>query len=166
MTITRRHALSWGLGTVALMTGCAREAAPKGQPAQRIRYGGDESQVADLYLPAGDGVVPVAVVIHGGFWMSRYGMELGRGPSRRVGSRSPESAVDRARCDSEGHPQGSSRDRVVPLGQSRRYRDAATQAGDAVTLTELPDVGHFELIDSDHDAWRVCREEIERLHSR
>jgi acetyl esterase/lipase len=41
-----------------------------------IQYGDDESQVADLYLPEGDGKVPVAVVIHGGFWMSGYGREL------------------------------------------------------------------------------------------
>lgn len=41
-----------------------------------ISYGTDESQVADLYLPEGNGKVPVAVVIHGGFWMSSYGREL------------------------------------------------------------------------------------------
>ncbi len=42
----------------------------------QVRYGDDESQIAELHLPPGDGKVPVAVVIHGGFWMSSYGMEL------------------------------------------------------------------------------------------
>jgi acetyl esterase/lipase len=40
------------------------------------RYGSDASQVADLYLPAGGGPWPVAVVIHGGFWRSRYDRTL------------------------------------------------------------------------------------------
>ena len=44
------------------------------------------------------------------------------------------------------------RDGQVPIEQSRRYRDAATKAGDQVRLTELPHVGHFELIDPDNDA--------------
>lgn len=35
-------------------------------------------------------------------------------------------------------------DAIVPIEQSRRYRD---RAGDEVTLIELPATGHFELID-------------------
>jgi acetyl esterase/lipase len=57
------------------MSGCS-DSSPSGDTAQvRIRYGDDESQVAELHLPPGDAKVPVAVVIHGG-WMSSYGMEL------------------------------------------------------------------------------------------
>jgi acetyl esterase/lipase len=40
------------------------------------RYGLDRSQVADLYLPAGAGPWPVAVVLHGGFWRERYDRSL------------------------------------------------------------------------------------------
>jgi len=40
------------------------------------RYGGDPSQVADLYLPEGAGPWPVAVVIHGGYWRERYDRSL------------------------------------------------------------------------------------------
>ena len=36
------------------------------------RYGDKRSQFGELYLPAGDGPFPVAVVIHGGFWRNRY----------------------------------------------------------------------------------------------
>src|SRR3954451_12979031 len=41
---------------------------------ERHRYGTDHRvQVADLYLPAGDGPDPVVVVLHGGSWTARYG---------------------------------------------------------------------------------------------
>jgi acetyl esterase/lipase len=43
------------------------------------RYGGDADQVADLYLPEGDGPFPVAVLIHGGFWRARFGRDLMHG---------------------------------------------------------------------------------------
>lgn len=44
---------------------------------ERLTYGDDPSQVAELYRPAGPsrGVV---VVIHGGFWRARYDCSLGR----------------------------------------------------------------------------------------
>lgn len=43
----------------------------------RITYGDDESQIGELYLPEGTHRVPVVVVVHGGFWRSRYGYDLG-----------------------------------------------------------------------------------------
>jgi len=39
----------------------------------RHRLGPDPSQVADLHLPVGGGPHPVAVVLHGGYWQTRYG---------------------------------------------------------------------------------------------
>jgi acetyl esterase/lipase len=39
----------------------------------RHSYGEDPSQVADLHLPRGDGPFPVAVLLHGGYWQTRYG---------------------------------------------------------------------------------------------
>ena len=41
----------------------------------RYRYGPHESQTVALYLPTGSHL-SVAVVIHGGYWRSNYGMEL------------------------------------------------------------------------------------------
>ena len=51
--------------------------APRGAGQERIAYGDDPSQYAELSLPAGDprGVV---VVIHGGFWKAEYDASLGR----------------------------------------------------------------------------------------
>ena len=42
------------------------------------RYGDHPSQYAELSLPAGRASVPVVVVVHGGFWRTAYGAELGR----------------------------------------------------------------------------------------
>ena len=38
----------------------------------RISYGKDPNQFTDLRLPKSSGLLPVASVIHGGFWRSRY----------------------------------------------------------------------------------------------
>jgi acetyl esterase/lipase len=46
---------------------------------ERHRYGPSRSQRADLYLPDGDGPHPVVVLLHGGYWRSRYGKSLMRG---------------------------------------------------------------------------------------
>ena len=42
------------------------------------RYGEDPSQVAELHLPPGGGPHPVAVVLHGGHWQTRYGRLITR----------------------------------------------------------------------------------------
>lgn len=60
------------------------DADPTGSPRddgavpQVYRYGGHPSQYAELTLPPGSGPVPVVVVVHGGFWRTGYGAELGR----------------------------------------------------------------------------------------
>ncbi len=73
--------------TVAVLSGC-RTSDPIGSndpPADRERampqqfhYGDHPSQYAELSLPAGDQPVPVVVVVHGGFWRTGYGAELGQ----------------------------------------------------------------------------------------
>ena len=45
---------------------------PAAPPGLRIAYGTDEFQFGELYLPAGTGPHPVAIVIHGGYWRARY----------------------------------------------------------------------------------------------
>lgn len=42
-------------------------------PARRIAYGATPSQYAELFLPAGTGPFPVAVLIHGGCWTVQFG---------------------------------------------------------------------------------------------
>jgi len=45
------------------------------------------------------------------------------------------------------------KDDVVPIELSRRFQAAAAAAGDDARLIELPDAGHFELIDPRTHAW-------------
>ena len=51
------------------------------------RYGPDRSQVAELWLPDGDGPFPVAVVLHGGFWRAKWGKVITRPLARDLARR-------------------------------------------------------------------------------
>ena len=61
------------------------------------RYGGDPSQLVELFLPEGAGPHPVVVVVHGGYWRARYDrslmtalcLDLARARARRLESRVP-----------------------------------------------------------------------------
>ncbi len=48
---------------------------PAPPPDARIRYGPDPLHFADLRLPSGPGPHPVVIVIHGGFWRAKFGLE-------------------------------------------------------------------------------------------
>jgi acetyl esterase/lipase len=43
---------------------------PRPQPSTTISYGPDPLQVVDVWLPAGDGPHPVALMVHGGCWQT------------------------------------------------------------------------------------------------
>ena len=45
-------------------------------PLLNIPYGGDPNQVGDLRLPEGQGLAPVVVLIHGGFWQEPFKRDL------------------------------------------------------------------------------------------
>src|SRR5690349_17163404 len=42
---------------------------------ERLAYGSDPFQFAELCLPAKSNQHPVAIVIHGGFWRAKYDLE-------------------------------------------------------------------------------------------
>jgi acetyl esterase/lipase len=46
------------------------------------RYGAHRSQRAELHLPRGSGPHPVAVLVHGGSWRTRYGLAVMRALAR------------------------------------------------------------------------------------
>jgi acetyl esterase/lipase len=55
------------------------------------------------------------------------------------------------------------RDEIVPPAQSRAYAEAARAAGDDVELVELPEAGHFDVIEPAHRSWRGVVARLERL---
>lgn len=44
--------------------------------AIRLAYGPESLQFGDLYLPTGPGPHPTIILIHGGYWRARYGLDL------------------------------------------------------------------------------------------
>ena len=81
-----RRSLLAALGLTGLAAACSGPggATPTPRPGTPIpvplRYGADPSQYAVLHLPPGTPTpapLPVVVVIHGGYWRSSYGLELG-----------------------------------------------------------------------------------------
>ena len=42
----------------------------------RLAYGTNDQQFGDLYLPKQSGPHPIVILIHGGYWRSRYGHDL------------------------------------------------------------------------------------------
>lgn len=43
--------------------------------AGRLAYGTDQFQFGELSIPSGEGPFPAAIVIHGGFWRSKYDLK-------------------------------------------------------------------------------------------
>ncbi|GAC1363636.1 MAG: hypothetical protein NVSMB42_23320 [Herpetosiphon sp.] len=56
---------------------------------------------------------------------------------------------------------GTADDRV-PVTMSIEYASQASSVGEQVELFVLPDVDHFALIDPTSDAWKVCRNVVQR----
>ena len=91
--MTRRGALaglggSLGAAVLAVLTGCSTSSStdPAVPKPRRIAYGDDRAQFGELTRPSGRsrGVV---VVIHGGYWTSSYGLELGRPLAKDLAAR-------------------------------------------------------------------------------
>lgn len=67
------------LALLVVASACASTKEPEvaNDAVRSITYGDDPSQFVDLYLPANtDRVLPVVVLIHGGFWRAQYGLDL------------------------------------------------------------------------------------------
>lgn len=239
----------------------------------RIAYGEAPQQFGDLRLPKGAGPHPVAIVIHGGYWRSAYGLEhighlcaaltragvatwsleyrrigdpgggwpatgedvargaeylrtlagrypldltrvvavghsaggqlalwlaaqhrlplrgvvslagvadlrrawelgLSRGAAAELLGGTPPQRPDRYRQASPvdlvplGVPERllhGTQDDVVPIEMSRRFQAAASSAGDDARLLEIPNAGHFDLIDPRTPSWAQVNAAVEAL---
>ena len=89
--LSRRTALTGLLGA-GVLAGCGHARQTGSVPPvtatapQRHTYGSDPSQYGELHLPSGAPTGTV-VVIHGGFWRSQYGAELGTSLAADLASR-------------------------------------------------------------------------------
>lgn len=113
--------------------------SPRSDPFH-LAYDTGEYQFGELSLPEGPGPHPVALLIHGGYWRARYGLDLMRGLAadlarrgyaawnieyRRVGNPGggwPGTFLDVARATDHLRVLATSYaldlDRVVPIGHS------------------------------------------------
>ena len=76
--LSRRRVIAVAGGVAAMVAGCAQPARGDDDGPMRFTYGPHPSQYAELSLPAVSAPAPVVVVVHGGYWRSSYGAELGR----------------------------------------------------------------------------------------
>lgn len=53
----------------------------------RIPYAPGEFQFGELYLPTGTGLHPIAILLHGGYWRARYGLDLMNGLAEDLAKR-------------------------------------------------------------------------------
>ena len=63
------------MGDITLVSAETYSALPEQQANHRIRYGDDPSQFGDLFLPDRNGPHPVVLLLHGGCWRAKYGLE-------------------------------------------------------------------------------------------
>lgn len=92
-------------------------ALPRPAPTHEIRYGAAQSQGIDVFLPAGKGPHPVAILIHGGCWSDFPG--AGREQLRPL-------AADWARRGIAVWSIGYRRANEAGGGYPHMYRDVAT----------------------------------------
>ena len=53
----------------------------------RLKYGPEPLQFGDLYLPNSPGTHPIIILIHGGYWRARYGLDLMNGLAEDLAQR-------------------------------------------------------------------------------
>ncbi len=53
----------------------------------RLSYGPESFQFGDLYLPSTSGPYPTVILIHGGYWRARYGLDLMTGLAEDLATR-------------------------------------------------------------------------------
>ncbi|CCI52328.1 MAG: alpha/beta hydrolase [Tetrasphaera jenkinsii] len=112
----------------------------------KLTYGRDPSQFAELHLPDGGGqegtgpdareTAPVCVVVHGGFWRARYGLDLGTPLARDLAAHGVAALnVEYRRVGNGGGWPNTCADVAAAV-------DALAAVADRVDLTRVVALGH------------------------
>ena len=104
----------------------------------RVAYGSGPDQFLELTLPVGTAPAPVAVVLHGGFWRARHGVELARPLAADLAARGWVAvAVEYRRVGAGGGWPATLDDVAAALDALPDLPDAAR-----LDLTDVTVIGH------------------------
>jgi acetyl esterase/lipase len=104
----------------------------------RAAYGSGPDQFLELTLPVGTAPAPVAVVLHGGFWRARHGVELARPLAADLAARGWAAvAVEYRRVGAGGGWPATLDDVAAALDALPDLPDAAR-----LDLTDVTVIGH------------------------
>ena len=104
----------------------------------RTAYGPGHDQFLEVSLPAGEGPAPVVVVLHGGFWRARHGVELARPLAADLAARGWAAvAVEYRRVGAGGGWPATLEDVAAALDALPDVPDAAR-----LDLSDVTVVGH------------------------
>jgi acetyl esterase/lipase len=109
----------------------------------RIAYGTDPAQFLEVSLPAGTGRVPVVVVLHGGFWRARYGIELAQPLAADLAGRGWAAvAVEYRRVGAGGGWPTTLEDVAAALDALPDLGRAGEEVATRLDLTDVTVIGH------------------------
>jgi acetyl esterase/lipase len=109
----------------------------------RSAYGPGPDQFLEVTLPAGDGPAPVVVVLHGGFWRARHGIELARPLAADLAARGWVAvAVEYRRVGAGGGWPATLEDVAAALDALPDLDRAGAGTADRLDLTDVTVVGH------------------------
>jgi len=106
---------------------------------KRLKYGPEDLQFGDLYVPNQPGSHPIVILIHGGYWRACYGLELMNGLAEDLARRGY--AVWNIEYRRVGDPGGGWPGTFQDVALATDYlRDLAPSYG--LDLTKIVPIGH------------------------
>lgn len=115
-------------------------ARPRTEHGERIAYGAGAQQFGELWMPAGDGLHPVIIMIHGGCWLADLpGLELQHELSRAL--RDEGYAVWNIEYRRIGHPGGGYPGTFQDVAAAADFLRTIAQAR-RLDLARVVTVGH------------------------
>jgi len=108
-----------------------------------VPYGSGPDQFVEVTLPAGDRPVPVVVILHGGFWRARQGIELARPLAADLAARGWAAvAVEYRRVGAGGGWPATLEDVAAALDALPHLGRAGEDMAERLDLTDITVVGH------------------------